>query len=134
MKPKIISKLPASKLVKVEPLEKFAVMPKELKASLASPKNFKAAVIVDEKNSAKYFLIDTYSLWDLLCAADAKFEETASAKEYIFHNRLGWLIDSLESHLPLNPRLIARLKKGIKEAQKLGMVPLDKIKHDLGLI
>ena len=132
MKPKLPSRLPAAKLVKAEPLERFAVMPKELKAQLASPKDFKAAVIVDHKGSPKYFLFDTCSLWDLLCAADSQFEKTASAKEYIFHNRLGWLIDAIEERMPINPRLIARLKKGIKEAQKLGTVPLDKIKRSLG--
>jgi len=117
--------------VKVEPIEKFAAIPKEFKKS--DLKGFKAAVVAGKNGVPKYFVFDTYSLWDLLCTFDAKFEETASTKEYVFHNPVGWLIDAIEEHLPINPKLALRLKKGIEEAQKLGLVPFEKIKHKLGL-
>jgi hypothetical protein len=134
MKSKSLVKLSTKEPVKLETLEKFASVPKELKASgLAFPKEFKVAVVVDKENSPRYFVFDTYSLWDLLCAFDEKFEKHVSTKEYVFHNPVGWLIDAIEEHLPLNPKLILKLKKGIEEAKKLGLVPFEKIKQELGL-
>ena len=136
MKVKSLPRVPLGKnLVKLEKLTKFsAVSAKELKNSgLSSPKNFKAGVITDKGGSPKYFIFDTYSFWDMLCTFDAKFEENAPAKEYVHHNPVGWLIDAIETHLPVNPKLALKLKKGIVEAQKLGLVPFEKIKHELGL-
>lgn len=134
MKSKSLIKLSGRHPVKLESLEKFVAIPKEkLKKSGLNTKNFKAAVVVDKKGSPKYFIFDTYSLWDLLCTFDAKFEENASSKEYVFHNPVGWLIDAIEAHLPINPKLVLRLKKGIEEAKRLGLVPFEKIKHELGL-
>ena len=136
MKAKSLSKVSIGKnLVKLEKLTKFStVSAKELKnAGLASPKDFKAGVITDKGGSPKYFIFDTYSLWDMLCAFDAKFEENAPAKEYVYRNPVGWLIYAIETHLPVNPKLALKLKKGIDEARKLGLVPFEKIKHELGL-
>ena len=133
MKPKLLIKLPTNGLVKLEALEKFAALPKETKAELASSKDFKAAVVTDKKGAPRYFIFDTYSLWDMLCVFDTKLEENASSREYVFHNPVGWLIDAIESHLPINPKLALRLKKGIEEAKKLGLVPFKKIKRELGL-
>lgn len=130
MKPKSLVKLSVKEPVKVETLEKLVSIPKELKLEL---KDFKAAVVVGKNGSPKYFVFDTYSLWDLLCAVDTKFEETVSTKEYVLHNPVGWLIDAIEEHLPINPKLALKLKKGIDEAKKLGLVPFEKIKHKLGL-
>ena len=134
MKPSSIVKLSSKALVRLESLDKFVRMPKELKTSgLAFSKDFKAGVVVDVKGSPKYFVFDTASLWDLLCAIDEKYEANVSTKEYVLHNPVGWLIDEIEAHMPLNPKLIAKLKKGIKEAEKLGLVPYEKVKHELGL-
>lgn len=133
MKSKSLVKLSAKTPVKLEALEKFAVPPAELKKLGLAVKDFKAGVVVDTKGSPKYFIFDTYSLWDLLCVSDAKFEENVSAKEYVFHNPLGWLIDAIEARLPINPELALKLKKGIEEAKKLGLVPFEKIKRQLGI-
>ena len=131
---KSLIKLSAKGPVKLEVLEKFATIPKELKKSGSlSAKNFKAAVVVDKNGAPKYFIFDTCSLWDLLCTIDTKFEEGVSSKEYVFHNPVGWLIDVIEEHLPINPQLVVKLKKGIEEAKKLGLVPFEKIKRELGL-
>ena len=132
MKYKSLVKLSGREPVKLEALEKFAVVPKELKSSLAI-NDFKAGVVLDKNGSPQYFIFDTCSLWDVLCAFDAKFEENVSAKEYVFHNPVGWLIDAIEVHLPINPKLVLRLKKGIEETKKFGLVPFEKIKHELGL-
>lgn len=133
MKTKSLVKKSAKGLMKVEALDKFKELPPEFKKALCSPKEFKAVVATDKNGSPKYFIFDTYSLWDMLCAFDEKFEETASSKEYVFHNPFGWLIDAIEAHLPINPSLSLKLKKGIEEAQKLGLVPFEKIKHKLGI-
>lgn len=133
MKSKSLVKLPMKQTVKLETLEKFAAIPEEFKKSGLISKDFKAGVVVDKSGSPRYFIFDTSSLWDLLCTADTKFEENVSAKEYVFHNPLGWLIDAIEARLPINPELALRLKKGIEEAKKLGLVPFEKIKHELGL-
>ncbi len=120
--------------VKLELLPKFVKIPEELKKKgLAFPKKFKAAVVIDKGGVPRYFLFDTYSLGDLLCSFDEKFEEHAPDKEYVYHNPVGWLIDAIEEHLPINPKLVARLKKGIEEAKRLGLVPFEKIKRELGL-
>src|SRR3989338_84462 len=76
MKAKSLIKLPTKEVVKLQTLDKLAAVPKELR--LAFPKEFKAAVVTDKKGSPRYFVFDTYSLWDLLCAFDEKFEEEVS--------------------------------------------------------
>ena len=124
----------SKELVKPLSLDKFAELPTELKKSgLAHPKEFKALVLAGKDSSPRYFVFDTYSLWDLLCAVDEKYEKNVSNKEYVYHNPIGWLIDAIEPHLPLNPKVIAKLKKNIEEAKKTGLVPFKKIKADLGL-
>lgn len=134
MKPNSLVKLAAKDLVKIQELKEFAAVPKNLKASgLVFPKDFKAAVMLDKKGSPKYFVFDTYSLWDLLCAADAGLEESVSDEAYVHKNPVGWLIDAIEKHLPLNPKLITRLKKGIEEARQTGLIPLEKAVKKLGL-
>jgi len=108
--------------------------PKALKASgLAFAKDFKAAVVIDQAGSPRYFVFDTYSLWDILCAADEKLEARLPTREYVLRNPIGWLIDAIEAHLPLNPKLIARLKKGVEEAHRVGVVPFERIKQAFGL-
>lgn len=127
--------LPDKELVRIESIGKFTPLPKKLKKlGLAFPKDFKAAVVTDKKGSPRYFVFDTYSFWDLLCASDERFEETAPAKEYINKNTVGWLIDAIEAHLPLNPKLAARLKKNIEEARRSGLIPLKEVKLKLGLV
>lgn len=133
MKSKSVVKLTPQQLVKLESLKEFTTVPKELKKAGLNIKDFKAGVVVDKNGSPKYFVFDTYSLWDLLCVIDEKLEEEVSSEKYVFHNPVGWLIDAIEAHLPINPKLALKLKKGIEEAKKLGLVPFAKIKHELGL-
>lgn len=133
MKSKSVVKLTSKKLVKLESLKEFAAIPKELKKAGLNIKDFKAAVVAGKDGSPEYFVFDTYSLWDLLCVFDEKFEAEVSSKKYLFHNPVGWLIDAIEARLPVNPKLALKLKKGIEEAEKLGLVSFEKIKHKLGL-
>lgn len=127
-------KLPAKERVHLESLDKFAPIPKALKRyGLAFPKDFKALVVVDGKKSPRYILFDARSLWDLLCVFDERLEEKVSARAYLSENPLGWLIDGIENHLPLNPKIVLKLKKSLREAQRLGRVPFEEIKDKLGL-
>ena len=136
MKSTSLIKLSGKEFLKITPLNKFEAIPKELKdkkKGLAFPKEFTAAVLTDKKGSPIGFVFDTYSFWDLLCVVDERFEKTASNEEYFNNNPVGWLIDAIEAHLPLNPKLTAKLKKNIEEAKTSGLIPLSEIKHKLGL-
>ena len=134
MKLKSLGKISPKAPVKVEPLTHFAELPPSLKtAGLAFPKEFQAAVVMDRGGTPRYFVFDTPSLWDLLCAADEAFEKAADAKTYVSRNPVGWLIDAIEAHLPLNPRLVAKLKRGLKEATTRGLVSFEKVMGELGL-
>ena len=134
MKAKSLVHVSGKTPVRVEPLTRFAPVPKALKRSgVVFPKDFKAGVVMDARGAPRYFVFDTASLWDLLCAADAALEAGVSAETYVHHNPIGWLIDAIESHMPLNPKLVAKLKKGLKEVQQLGVVPFEKVKAGLGL-
>lgn len=121
------------KAVKLEALGQFVRMPKEFKKGLAFPKEFRAGVVVDKENSPRYFVFDAPSLWDMLCVFDEKFEKVASTEEYVRHNPFGWLIDAIESILPLNPKLVVKLKQGVAQAEALGFAPFRKIMRQLGL-
>lgn len=133
MKAKPLVKPPAREPVRVEALSRFAKLSKSLKSRLAFPKSFKSAVVVDKSGSPRYFVFDTYSLWDLLCAVDTAFEERTPDNVYVFDNPVGGLIDVIESHLPLDPDLVAKLKGGLEEAKSLGTIPFETVERRLGL-
>ena len=124
-------KASANELVKIESLSKFCPLPKELKNNLAWPKKFKAGALFNKTDTPKYFVFDRHSLWDMLCVIDAKLEENVSTEEYADHNPVGDLIDAIENTLPLNPKFIAKLKKGVQEAEKHGTIPFEAIKKKL---
>ena len=133
MKSKGLVKRSPKEPVKVITLQAFTNASRALKAAgVAHAKDFKAAVVVDKAGTPRYFVFDTYSLWDLLCAADEKLEARLPAREYVMRNPVGWLIDAIEAHLPLNPKLVARLKKGVEEAGRVGVVPFERVKRTLG--
>ena len=134
MNAKSLLKISGKAPVRVISLPKFAALPASVKASLAFPKAFKAGVVVDKDGSPRYFVFDSRSLWDVLCAVDTTLEAQVSDEAYVRHNPIGWLIDAIEAHLPLNPKVVAKLKRGLDEARRLGVVPLEKIKRQLGLV
>ena len=133
MKAKSLAKRPPREPVKVEPMSRFATLPKVLKTRLAFPKESKATVVVDTEGSPRYFSFDTQSLWDVLCAIDTVFEEQVPDAEYVLRNPVGWLIDAIEARLPVSPKIVAKLKKGLEEATRLGTVPFETVKQHLGL-
>ena len=98
-------------------------------------KGSKAAVIVDKKGTPQVFIFDTFALLDVLSKIDEVLVDKLSTEEY--HNKsvnpAGWLIDKIESKLPLNPDFILSLKESISEAMKKGFIPFERIEKELGL-
>ena len=98
-------------------------------------KKSKAAVILDQAGRPQLFLLDTFALLDMLSDIDEALIDKLSTEEYNSKtvNPAGWLIDELESKLPLNPQFISSLKKAIEESNKKGWIPFSKIQTKLGL-
>jgi hypothetical protein len=98
-------------------------------------KNSKAAVIVDKNGVPQLFIFDPFALLDVLSKIDEELVDRLSTEEYHAKsvNPAGWLIDEIESKLPLNPKFVLSLQKSIAEAEKNGFIPFDKVKRDLGL-
>lgn len=98
-------------------------------------KGSKAAVVIDKNGAPQVFIFDTFALLDMLSKIDESLVDRLSTQEY--HNKsvnpAGWLIDKIESKLPLNPNFILSLKKAIAEAKKKGWIPFEKIQQELGL-
>lgn len=98
-------------------------------------KSSRAGVIVDKDGTPHLFIFDTYALLDILSEIDEKLVDRLSIPEYHSKavNPAGWLIDELESRLPLNPEYVKSLRSAIDEANKKGWVPFSKIQKKLGL-
>ena len=134
MSPRSLIPISAKEKVKLEALQKFVPIPRGLKRNgLAFPKKFKAAVVIDSKNSPQLLVFDAKSFWDLICVFDERFERSASTEEYVRQNPFGWLIDALESRFPPNRKLAEKLRRGFREAERLGRVSFRRIKEKLDL-
>ncbi len=98
-------------------------------------KDSKAGVIVDKDGAPQVFIFDTFALLDVLSKIDEALVDRLSTEEYHDKsvNPAGWLIDKIESKLPINPDFIVSLKKSIAEAKKKGWIPFEKIQQELGL-
>jgi len=129
VKPKSLSpnKLKNAKMVpwkKVVPLSVFKIK-----------KGSRAGVVLDADGAPQLFVFDTFALLDILSEIDEKLVDRLPVPEYHSKsiNPAGWLIDELESRLPLNPLYIKSLKEAIDEADKKGWIPFSKIQKSLGL-
>lgn len=121
------NKLKDAKLVpwqKVAPLSVFKLK-----------KSSRAGVVLDANGTPHLFIFDTLALLDILSEIDEKLVDRLPVSEYHSKsvNPAGWLIDELESRLPLNPKYIRSLKDAIDEANKKGWVPFSKIQKELEL-
>ena len=98
-------------------------------------KRAKAAVVLDEEGRPHFFLFDTVAFLDIFSQIDEALVDKLPIEEYHSKtiNPAGYLIDELESRLPLNPKFVASLKAAIEEADKKGWIPFSKIQTDLGL-
>ena len=98
-------------------------------------KGSKAAVILDKNGRPQLFLLDTSALLEMLSEIDEALVDKLTTQEYSSKsvNPAGWLIDELESKLPLKAEFVSSLKAAIAEANKKGWIPFSKIQTDLGL-
>lgn len=98
-------------------------------------KDSRAGVVLDQSGTPQLFIFDTNALLDVLSEIDEKLVDRLSSKEYHSYlvNPAGWLIDEIESKLPLNPKYIQSLKTAIDEANKKGWIPFSKVQAELGL-
>ena len=98
-------------------------------------KGSRAGIVVDQDGAPHLFIFDVFALLDILSEIDEKLVDRLPVPEY--HSRsvnpAGWLIDELESRLPLSPKYIKSLKEAIDEANKKGWIPFSKIQRELGL-
>lgn len=98
-------------------------------------KGSRAGVVVDQNGVPHLFIFDTFALLDILSEIDEKLVDRLVAKDY--HSKLvnpaGWLIDELESRLPLNPGYIKSLKDAIDEADRKGWIPFSKVEKEFNL-
>ena len=99
-------------------------------------KGSKAAVFVDKNGVPKLFAFDTFAFLDVLSEIDNALVDKLSAEQYHDKkmNPAGWLIDKIESKLPLNPKFVASLKASIAEADKKGWIPFEEIEKEFGLV
>lgn len=121
------TKLSDAKLIPWDKLAPKSVFPLE--------KNSRAGVVVDRSGVPQLFIFDTFALLDVLSEIDEQLVDRLSNEEYHSKsvNPAGWLIDELESQLPINPGYANELLKGIEEAKRKGFIPFERIKAELSL-
>lgn len=96
----------------------------------------RAGVVLDKEGIPQLFIFDTFALLDVLSEIDEALVDKLSAKDYHLKsvNPAGWLIDELESQLPLNSKYVKSLKLAIEEAEEKGWIPFSKIQTELDLV
>jgi hypothetical protein len=114
---------------KLKPLKLMPFRKVVPRTVIALHKGSKAAVVATQNGIPQVFVFDTYALLDLLSAVDEALVDKLSTAEYHDKscNPAGWLIDTLESKLPLRPDFVRSLRLAIAEAQKKGWIPFEKI-------
>ncbi len=98
-------------------------------------KSSRAGVVLDRAGTPRVFVFDTAALLDVLSAIDAQLVDRLPDKAYHSKdaNPAGWLIDELESRLPVSPEYIQSLKEAITEAKRKGWVPFEAVERALKL-
>ena len=102
------TKLSDVKLVSWEKVSPKSVFPLE--------KGSRAGVVLDRKGAPQLFIFDTFALLDVLSRIDEALVDRISHEEYHSKsvNPAGWLIDDIESKLPLSDEYIQSLKDAIE--------------------
>lgn len=123
-------KLLTAKLSKAKPVSWDKIVPKSV---LSLEKDSKAAIVQDRKGRPYLFVFDTFAFLDILSAIDEKLVDRLSSDEYHSKevNPTGWLIDEIETRLPLDSTYIKSLKDAINEAKEKGWIPIEKIEQEL---
>ena len=116
-----------AKLIPWERLVPNSVFPME--------KGSRAGVVLDRSGTPRAFVFDTAALLDLLSAIDERLVDRLSDDAYHAKdaNPAGWLIDEIESQLPISAEYIQSLKEAIAEAKRKGWIPFDVVARALRL-
>ena len=124
------ARVSAAKLAKLLPWERVAA-----KSVFPLARGSRAVVVADRAGVPRVFVFDTAAFLDVLSAIDERLLDRLSDAEY--HSReanpAGWLIDELETKLPVSDAYIQSLKQAIAEAQRKGWVPFEAIERTLHL-
>ena len=126
-KPSLPARVADAKAVPWERVAPKSVFPLE--------RGSRAGVVLDRAGVPRLFVFDTFALLDVLSAIDERLVDRLSDEEYHSEgaNPAGWLIDELETHLPVREEYIESLKEAIAEAERKGWVPLKAIARALHL-
>lgn len=122
--------VPTSKDAKLLPWGKW-----QPKSIFPLEEGSRAGVVVDKNGSPQLFVFDTNALLDILSTVDEALTDKLSAEDYHSKeiNPSGWLIDEIESSLPISDEYAQSLKDAIAEAEEKGWVPFEQIKEELRL-
>lgn len=98
-------------------------------------KGSRAGVVVDRTGTPRVFVFDTSAFLDVLSAIDERLVDRLSDDAYHSKNAnpAGWLIDELETKLPLSHEYVQSLREAIAEAQRKGWVPFEEVERALNL-
>lgn len=96
-------------------------------------KKSRAGIVVDRKGAPLLFIFDTFAFLDVLSKIDEELVDRLSSKDYHSKdaNPAGWVIDEIETRLPLRKEYTASLKEAINEAREKGWIPFEKIEQDV---
>lgn len=95
----------------------------------------RAGVVVDRAGTPRVFVFDACALLDVLSTIDERLVDRLSDAEYHSKaaNPAGWLIDELETQLPVSDAYVQSLKDAVAEARCKGWVPFEAIERALRL-
>ncbi len=101
------------------------------KSVIPMTKGSRARVVLDRAGVPIVFVFDTAALLDLLSAIDERLVDRLPDDAYHSKeaNPAGWLIDELESRLPLKTACI----QSLKASRKSGRISSNEVKRRLGL-
>ena len=80
------------------------------------PKEYRAAVGVDEKNRPAWFLFDKYAFWEFLCRIDENLLFDNMPEEEYESNPIGKLVDKLETDWPFDEKSRREFKTEYEKA------------------
>ena len=106
------------------------------KAIFGLDKGSRAGVVIDKQGKPQLFIFDNKALLDVLSEIDEALVDKLSTRDYHSKktNPAGWLIDEIESSLPIKSEYASSLKKAIDEANQKGWIPFEQVKADLKFV
>ncbi len=92
-------------------------------------KGSKAGIVADRNGTPRWFIFDTFALLDVLSRIDEGLVDRLSNEDYHSKkaNPAGWLIDEIESKLPLSDSFV----QSLDEAEKHGWISAEEMKKRL---